>query len=137
MVGGRLVEVCGPTDGSFCDFLKTKIDDLAKFNVVDYLVQNPGMTASARYFAWRLGFCSIARTRVILNELANSGLVRKRRRHFDHEWVYSLSRDENTKQELERFCETARRSADKGELLAELAAQSVVRAAVDAGMVAN
>lgn len=127
--------VNGMRDGEVTALFEGKIDDLAKLNIVNFLCNNPTRAASARFFAWKLGFCSIERTRAALDELAGCGILKKRQRHFDREYVYSLPRDVEVKEQLERLCDVATRSSDREEILSQLAAQSVVRAAIDAGVV--
>ncbi|MBI3966419.1 MAG: hypothetical protein HY329_12375 [Chloroflexi bacterium] len=77
---------------------KSGVDDLAKYRIVEHLWREPHTAGDAAYFARRLGFHSLERTQVSLDELVESGLIV--RRDCDGARFYGLATGEVVRRNL-------------------------------------
>ncbi|MHB1131850.1 MAG: hypothetical protein ACYC4L_05610 [Chloroflexota bacterium] len=103
------------------------IDDLAKYRIILHLLQHPDDGGEASFFASTLGFHSLQRTMLILDELYQDGLLLKQ----DVSGLgprYSLAPDSEVRRRLQRECTTNPASPEYELLLRSLAQRSVVRA---------
>ncbi|MDA8217859.1 MAG: hypothetical protein M0Z94_09620 [Dehalococcoidales bacterium] len=103
------------------------IDDLAKFRVIEHLMQHPWTVEDAAYFATTLGFHSLRRTKALLDELCGAGLLMKRE-DDGKDAVYGLLPDPDLRRQLRQEDCFHSVAAEHGSLLRRLAARSVARA---------
>ncbi len=103
------------------------IDDLAKYRVILHLLQHPWQMGDAEFFATTLGFHSRERTRALLDEMVQAGLL-NRYEAADGRSRYGLSPDSTLRQRLSEGLVVDRDSPAYDLLLRRLAQRSVARA---------
>lgn len=103
------------------------IDDLAKFRMVAYLCDHPTLWAPAEHFAAALGFHSVARTQVMLEELAAHGIVRRVSASPGSHSLYGLAVSASERTRLAELCRQATDSPGLRSYLARLADRSLAR----------
>ncbi|MGQ9676422.1 MAG: hypothetical protein ACUVX1_12240 [Chloroflexota bacterium] len=104
------------------------VDDLVKYNVVRFLYQHPATVGDASLFATALGFYSIPKTQVALEQLVTAGILNKWTGPGVGETVYGLTDDERVLGRLEKLCELRPDSSDYRLVLSVLASKSLKRA---------
>ncbi len=103
------------------------IDDLAKYRVILHLLQHPWQMGDADFYATTLGFHSQDRTRSLLDEMAQTGLL-IRFEAADGRVRYGLSPDSSLRQRLSEGLVVDRDSPEYDLLMRRLAQRSVARA---------
>ncbi len=111
--------------------LCTAVDDLVKFQIVRFLQEHPAAAGDAALFASALGFHSVAKTQVALEELTAAGILR-RRLLASGEPTYCLTADRATRQRLEKLCAVSPQSRYFAEIMRRLSAASLRRAEASA-----
>lgn len=110
--------------------LGCRIDDLAKYRILLYLLQHPGVKGDPMWFAAALGFHSPVRTGEVLEEMARDGLLVKADGLGDGA-TFGLTHDSDLRRRLQTTCIHCLGSADHQRLLKRLAQRSVARVKAD------
>ncbi len=106
--------------------LERDVDDLARYNILRYLHDNPSACAGVDFFADKLGLRSTERVEEALEALVRSGLL-ERDEAVGGGWRYRLSADPRARETVHRLYELSRTSF-YGEIVERLAARSLHRA---------
>ncbi len=107
--------------------LERDVDDLARYNILRFLHDNPRAEGDVRYFADELGLRSMEWAGDALDALADSGLLTKLPAGRDHGCLYRLSADPFANDLVDRLYHLGSSGLD-GEIVERLAARSLHKA---------
>jgi hypothetical protein len=107
--------------------LERDVDDLAKYNILRYLHENPEVRDDVAFFADRLGLRSLDRVEEALEGLVRCGLLVKLTFGASPGPRYQLSRDHAAVEMVDRLYRLSSTSF-YGEIVERLAARSLHRA---------
>jgi hypothetical protein len=124
-------------DNEVEELLTSKVDDLVKFHIVNLLYEDPTTVGDSEFFAHSLGFYSLEQTKEALEELVDSGVLKKEKAGRRGVEAYGLRRDHKLMRLLGRIYGMDQHIGKYGDILSRLAARSVVRAGMAAGMIGN
>ncbi len=102
---GRLMTDMNP---ELLDFVQTKVNSFAKWNLIRFFYENPHINDTAEYIAWRAGREPEA-TRAELAELAAQGILveTKLRDQWEDRTFYALSYNKRIRTLIRRFVEAS------------------------------
>jgi len=107
--------------------LERDVSDLARYNILRFLHDNPQVSEGGEFFAERLGLRPTERVEEALQALASRGLISRRRAPATGGYLYELSRDPYAVDVVERLYRLSS-SESYGEIVEKLAARSLHRA---------
>lgn len=107
--------------------LERDVDDLARYNILRYLHDNPGARGDVAFFADRLGLRSVERVEEALDALTRCGLLTGLPSDDSPGCCYQLSRDPVAVETVDRLYGLSSTSF-YGEIVERLAARSLHRA---------
>ena len=107
--------------------LERDVDDLARYNILRFLHDNPGAHGGVSFYADRLGLRSLERVGDALEALVRRGFLEKRSGVGDGLWDYALSQDPDAVELVDRLYELSETS-HYGDIVERLAARSLHRA---------
>lgn len=116
-------------DSDLDQMVSSQVDDLAKYQVVQFLHRHPEVIGDASFFAVALGFHSSEYTQASLEELTNCGILHRESCQSNGKALYYLSNDPHTRKRITRLCNLSNKAAIYDELLRLLASRSLQRAA--------
>ncbi len=103
------------------------VDDLARYNILRYLHDNPHVLGDVAYFSDQLGLRDLDRTGEALEALARRGLLEKVLEDADSAPSFRLCHDPDNRGLVDRLYRLSSTS-DYGEIVERLAARSLHRA---------
>jgi hypothetical protein len=102
------------------------IDDLAKYQILRLIYQQPAVAGTATYYATCLGFHSVQLTATLLDELAASGaLVKESAQGTDVR--YRMADDEDVRRELVRLYDSTNNPTAEAGVLRVLSDRSLLK----------
>jgi hypothetical protein len=107
--------------------LERDVDDLARYNILRYLHDDPEIRGDVAFFADHLGLRSLDRVEEALDALARCGLLDKLQSDVGHGHRYRLSRDPTARSAVNRLYHLSSTNF-YGEIVERLAARSLHRA---------
>ena len=107
--------------------LERDVDDLARYNILRYLHDNPEARGDVDFFADRLGLRSVERVEEALEALARCGLLTRLPSDDSPGNCYQLSGDPTAVETVKRLYQLSSTSF-YGEIVERLAARSLHRA---------
>jgi hypothetical protein len=116
-------------DPEINQMVSAQIDDLVKYQVVQFLHRHPAAVGDASFFATALGFHSAEITENSLDELATCGILNREPCQNNGRSMYGLASDPDTRKRITRLCNLSNKAAVYDELLTLLAGRSLERAA--------
>lgn len=116
-------------DPDLKEMVACQVDDLTKYQVVQFLHRHPDVVGDAAFFAAALGFHSTDLTSTVLEELAACGILQHVAGGESDKQLYRLASEPRVRKQITRLCNLSSKVATYDELLTILANRSLERVA--------